>query len=86
MPEISRFYGIIITMYWDDHLPPLFHVIYNELEAVFDINEGVFIRGALPSKQARLVLAWYELHKEELIDNWNNIASGKSFKKIAPLA
>ncbi len=85
MPEICRFLGIIITMYWDDHVPPHFHVQYNEFEAVVDIKEGVITKGMLPSKQARLVLAWYELHKEELIENWNSIISGKGYNKIQPL-
>lgn len=86
MPEISRFFGIVVYMYWDEHVPPHFHAEYNGQEAVFDIIEGVFIKGALPSKQARLVLAWYELHKEELLLNWETITSGKGFKKISPLA
>jgi hypothetical protein len=85
MPEISRFYGIVITMYWDEHAPPHFHAEYSGQEAVFDIIEGIFIRGALPSKQARLVLAWYELHKDELMGNWESIISGKGYQKIAPL-
>ena len=63
MPEISRFGGIVITMYFNEHNPPHFHASYNGIEAQFDLNEGAFTRGALPSKQARLVLAWYELHK-----------------------
>jgi len=67
MPEISRFFGIIITMYFNEHNPPYFHVRYNDLEAQFDITEGAFSKGFLPSKQARLVLAWYEIHKEELM-------------------
>ena len=82
MPEISRFEGIIITMYFNEHNPPHFHATYNGVETQFDLNEGAFIKGALPSKQARLVLAWYELHKEELLDIWNK----KEFVKIKPLS
>jgi len=81
MPEISRFFGIIITMYFNEHNPPHFHVRYNELEAQFDLIEGAFSKGFLPSKQARLVLAWYEIHKDELMGLWET----KSFKKIKPL-
>ncbi|RKX84493.1 MAG: hypothetical protein DRP58_07145 [Spirochaetes bacterium] len=81
MPEISRFFGIIITMYFNEHNPPHFHVRYNDLEAQFDMGEGAFIKGILPSRQARLVLAWYEIHKDELMDLWNT----KNFKKIKPL-
>jgi hypothetical protein len=69
-------------MYFNDHNPPHFHAIYNDVEAQFDINEGAFMKGAFPSKQSRLVLAWYELHKEELQQMWNN----KEFKKIKPLS
>lgn len=85
IPEISRFYGIIITMYYDEHNPPHFHATYNGIETIFDINEGAFTKGMLPNKQARLVLAWYELHKEELIENWNKLQSGSGYNKISPL-
>jgi len=81
MPEISRFFGIIITMYFNEHNPPHFHVRYNNIEAQFDINEGVFYKGALPSRQARLVLAWHEIHRVELLELWNT----KTFRKIKPL-
>ncbi|MCL2212574.1 MAG: DUF4160 domain-containing protein [Oscillospiraceae bacterium] len=82
MPEISRFDGIVITMYFNEHNPPHFHATYNGVEALFDLNEGAFIKGTLPSRQARLVLAWYELHKDELMQIWNS----KEFKKIKPLS
>ncbi len=81
MPEISRFFGIVITMYFNEHNPPHFHVRYNSFEAQFDLTEGVFYKGVLPSRQARLVLAWYEIHKEELMELWRT----KSFKNIKPL-
>ena len=81
MPEISRFEGIIITMYYNEHNPPHFHATYNGIEAQFDLLEGAFTKGALPSRQSRLVLAWYEIHKEELYQMWDS----KTFKKIAPL-
>jgi len=81
MPEISRFEGIVITMYFNEHNPPHFHATYNGIEAQFDLNEGAFTKGALPSKQARLVLAWYELHKEELLKIWNT----REFTRINPL-
>ena len=68
MPEISRFDGIVITMYFNDHNSPHFHVEYNGMEAIYDMNESAFIKGAIPSKQARLVLAWAEIHKNEFID------------------
>lgn len=82
MPEISRFEGIIITMYFNEHNPPHFHAEYSGVEAQFDLLQGVFIKGALPSKQSRLVLAWYELHKDELLTMWET----KQFAKIKPLS
>ncbi len=81
MPEISRFEGIIIYMYFNEHNPPHFHVEYNGIEAQFDLLQGVFIKGALPSRQARFVLAWYEFHKDELLEMWHS----KTFRKIKPL-
>lgn len=85
MPEISRFLGIIITMYADDHNPPHFHAMYGDYEAIYDINGRAFIKGMLPTKQARFVLAWADLHQEELLENWNNLMEGKGFNKINPL-
>ncbi len=81
MPELCRFDGIIITMYFNDHAPPHFHASYNNIETLFDLQQGVFIKGALPTRQSRLVLAWYELHKEELLNMWET----KAFKKIQPI-
>jgi hypothetical protein len=81
LPEISRFFGIVITMYFNEHNPPHFHVNYNGQNAQFDMTEDAFIKGALPSKAARLVLAWYEIHREELLELWKT----KQFRKIKPL-
>jgi len=81
MPEISRFEGIVITMYFNEQNPPHFHAEYNGVEAQFDIINGVFMKGALPSRQSRFVLAWYEFHKDELLEIWET----KSFKKIKAL-
>ncbi|MCL2634413.1 MAG: DUF4160 domain-containing protein [Oscillospiraceae bacterium] len=85
MPELSRFYGIIITMNSYDHNPPHFHVEYNGRKALFSIKDGTFIKGSIPTKEARLVLAWYELHKEELLANWEKLMSGEGYDKINPL-
>lgn len=81
MPEICRFDGIIITMYFNDHNPPHFHAEYAGVETIFDLNQGVFIKGALPSRQSRLILAWFELNKDELLSMWET----KEFKKIKPI-
>ena len=63
MPEISLFYGIRVTMYYNDHMPPHFHAEYNGQKALVDINNIQVIRGSLPHKQLRLILAW-ELAKD----------------------
>jgi hypothetical protein len=81
MPEISRFLGIIITMYFDEHDPPHFHVRYNEHRASVDIRTLNITVGSLPAKVRGLVQEWAELHKDELLDMWNS----KDFHKIDPL-
>ncbi|MCB1160916.1 MAG: DUF4160 domain-containing protein [Leptospiraceae bacterium] len=60
MPLVSEFFGIKIYMYWNDHMPPHFHAEYGDLQAIVDINNSVIIKGALPSRQLKLVLAWSE--------------------------
>ena len=67
MPELSRFFGIVIYMYFKDHLPPHFHATYQEYEAQVAIETGNTIAGDLPRKQTRLVQAWVELHRDELM-------------------
>ena len=74
VPEISRFYGIIIYMYIDDHNPPHFHVWYNDYEAVITIEEGIVI-GSLPRRELKLVYEWLDIHKEELLENWRLLSN-----------
>ena len=86
MPELSRFYGIIIAMYAKDHTPPHFHAFYGEYKAVFDVETGEIIEGNLPRRAVRLVQDWSEIHKRELIENWNeSLKDNPNFKKIEPL-
>ncbi|MEO0058732.1 MAG: hypothetical protein RLZZ312_379 [Bacteroidota bacterium] len=87
MPEISRFYGIIIYMYINDHNPPHFHARYNENEATFSITDFALIKGKLPPKALGLVVEWASLHNIELLENWKNLVENdsKSFNKIEPL-
>ena len=86
MPEISRYYGIIIYMYFKDHFPPHFHAVYNAFEAVMSIESGEIMQGDLPKKQLRLVQAWTELHREELMLNFASLTSDiPSYSKIEPL-
>ena len=81
MPEICRFLGIIITMYFDEHNPPHFHVRYNEYRASMDILTLNIIAGTLPAKVRGLVEEWAELHQKELLTMWNT----KEFHPIKPL-
>jgi len=81
MPEISRFLGIVITMYFDEHNPPHFHIRYNEYRASMNIKNLNIITGTLPAKVRGLVEEWAELHEEELLKIWDT----KEFHRIAPL-
>ena len=69
MPEISLFYGIRVTMYNDDHNPSYFHEEYNGNKAIVEIEGARVIKGTFPSRQLKLILAWYVLHQDELMQN-----------------
>lgn len=85
MPEISRFLGIIIQMFFDDHNPPHFHVRYNDTKAMFDIKTLNMVEGNVPIKIRVLVIEWAEQHKEELLKDWELTQIGKNPVKIEPL-
>ncbi len=87
MPTISMFYGIIIRMYCapSEHNPPHFHAYYNESVAVINIRDVELTDGKLPTKQLKLVLAWAEIHKDELLANWNLAMNSELPYKIDPL-
>jgi hypothetical protein len=70
MPEISRFYGIVIRMYAGDHPPPHFHAEYGEAAAQIDIRTGSIIEGNLPRRALRLAQDWAEIHRHELLENF----------------
>ncbi len=85
MPEISRFFGIIIRMFYDDHNPPHFHVEYSGNKAVFDL-QGNIATGSLNSKTAvKLVREWIDLHEKELSDDWELARNKMPLNNIAPL-
>ena len=84
MPEISRFLGIIIAMFYKDHVPPHFHAKYSDYEITIEIKEGV-VNGQFPKRALGHVLEWYELHKDELLEDWELARQGKQLKKIQPL-
>lgn len=85
MPEISRFLGIIIFMYFKEHNPPHFHAVYNENKASISIETLGTLEGQLPSRALSLVVEWAQDHKEELLNNWNSLASSGNYTKIKPL-
>jgi len=85
VPEISRFFGIIIFMYFDEHNPPHFHAKYGEERAVISINELKVMEGRLSRRALSLVLEWANEHRDELIKNWNNLQTTGEYSKIAPL-
>ena len=83
MPVISRFYGIIIRMYFaqNEHNPPHIHAIYGEYVAAVSIQNGNIIEGYLPGKSIELVREWIGINQQELLEIWDT----QKFKKIAPL-
>jgi len=85
MPAVSLFYGIKITMNWDEHNPPHFHVEYAEYKASILIQECIIDNGYLPNRQLKLVLAWCEIHKDELMQNWELSRIGQPLNQINPL-
>lgn len=85
MPEVSRFYGLVIRMYVNDHGRPHFHVIYSEDTASLDIETREIVEGALPARAYRLAREWGEAHASELLDNWNRLRAGQTIVPVAPL-
>jgi hypothetical protein len=88
MPVLSRFYGLIISMYYLDkkqHNLPHIHVRYGDDEAVYSIPEGELLEGKLPKKRERLILAWIEMRKEDLMTNWALASKGETIFPIEPL-
>jgi hypothetical protein len=85
MPEISRFFGIIIKMFFNDHTPPHFHAFYQGARATFSIHTGLMIEGKFPLKQSAFVTAWALMHEKELMTNWKALKAGKEANKIVPL-
>ena len=85
MPQISRFFGIIIMMFYDDHNPPHFHAQYGDFKAIISINDFALLEGKLPAKTLGLVVEWAVIHQEELAKNWELMKEEKQMRKIAPL-
>ena len=85
MPEISRFYGIIIRMFFDDHLPPHFHAEYGEFEVLVNIQTLAIFSGKLPPRALGLVMEWASIHQDELLAEWQKASSFQPLDKIEPL-
>ena len=85
MPEICRFYGIIIKMFYQEHNPPHFHAEYGEYKAEIKIEDFGINRGFLPPKAMTLVWEWAMKHKDELIVEWNTAREQKPLFPIEPL-
>ena len=85
VPTISRFYGIVIRMYFADHAPAHFHAVYAGAEAVVAIADGAVLRGALPERALRLVREWAAEHRAELEVNWERVQVPEQPHPIDPL-
>lgn len=85
MPEISRFFGIIITMHYNDHPPPHFHARYGHHKALVAIGDLTVIRGSLPPRVYGLVVEWALRHRGELTEDWQLARAQAPLKKVEPL-
>ena len=85
MPVVSRFFGILVAFYWEDHLPPHFHAKYSGDEGLVEIRTGTVIRGSLPRRALSLVEEWRSMHVEELLENWERARQRQPLAYIPPL-
>ena len=85
MPEVSRFFGIVIQIFFNDHYPAHFHAVYGEYEALIEIETLAVYRGKLPRRALALVLEWAELRRSDLQKDWERARRGQSVDTIAPL-
>ena len=84
MPEISRFLGIVVRMYYRDHAPPHFHAEYGEHEITVEISTGL-VSGRFPRRALSAVLDWYAIHQGELLENWERARQEVPLHPIEPL-
>lgn len=85
MPVISRFFGIVISMYYNDHPPPHFHIAYAEHKAQMAIETLAIIEGELPRRVVNLTMEWAALHRDELRADWALARNGQPLERIVPL-
>jgi Domain of unknown function (DUF4160) len=86
VPEISRFFGIIITMHYNDHAPPHFHARYGSDQAIVDIQTLQVLGGRLGPRVMGLVVEWALQHRDEFLDDWRLARESAPLNRIAPLA
>lgn len=84
MPEISRFLGIVIYIFSDEHNPPHFHAKYGEFTISVEIESGI-TKGNFPKKALNAVRKWLKIHKSEILEDWQLAVKGEPLKKIKPL-
>jgi len=84
VPEISRFYGIVVFMNYNDHDPPHFHARYGDHELTIEITTGT-VRGYMSKRALRMLFEWSENHQQELMDNWNLARERRPLRQIEPL-
>jgi len=85
VPEISRFFGIVIKIFFEDHNPPHFHAEYGDRMALIDIRNLTVFSGQLPPRVLGLVIEWATLHRQELLEDWERAQDQQPLRKIAPL-
>ncbi len=88
MPKISMFYGIVVGMFYRDnqqHHQPHIHVSYQDFKAVVSIPDGIILEGDFPQNRSKLLVAWIEIHRDELMADWNLAVNGEEPFKIEPL-
>jgi hypothetical protein len=85
MPEISRFYGIVIHMFFNEHPPPHFHAKYGEFEVAININNLSILHGIFPSRALGMTIEWASAHQQELKRLWEKLRDGQPIERIEPL-
>ena len=85
MPELARFFGIVVRMYFNDHEPAHFHALYGEMEVLLEIETLQVLRGSLPRRALAMVIEWAVLHRNELRKDWERARAGVPMDAIDPL-
>jgi hypothetical protein len=85
MPEICRFYGIVIAMFYDEHNPPHFHARYGDYKVAVDIHSLVVLEGKFPARALGMLIEWASQHQSELLKDWELARDGKPPRKVEPL-